>query len=92
MSADSKIEYVELDNDEIWRIDYGEGYAMDISDYQEKTKNVDKTKYNGTIDKFLSLERGCKDIHFHDSIAFPRRIHIKKDISSSKNPRCTFTR
>ncbi len=85
MSANSRIEYVKLENDEIWRIDYDEGYAMDISEYQEKTKNVEKIKYNGTIERFLSLERGCKDIHFHDSINFPRRIHMRNNGSLSKS-------
>ena len=94
MSSENKIEYVELNDEEIWQINYDEGYAIDI-DRKENINRVlceNRIKYAGSIDQFLKEERGCKDIHFHESIAFPRRIQIQNKALTNKNSRCTFRR
>ena len=43
---------------------------------------------NGTIEDFLTKERGCRDIHFHNTMNLPR-IHMKKYGKDVKTI-CTF--
>jgi hypothetical protein len=34
-------------------------------------------KYSGKIDDFLSEQRGCKNIHFHETVDVQPRTHMK---------------
>ncbi len=75
------LEYVILNDDEseLWEIDYDSGHAANVSDYM----NVDSLKYDsvvrysGKIDDFLSEQRGCKKIHFHETMDDQPRLHMK---------------
>ncbi len=82
------LEYI-LINNEIWEIDYNEGNAIEVSEYKKRgfLKNIIEYS-NGTIEDFLTKERGCRDIHFHNTMNLPR-IHMKKYGKDVKTI-CTF--
>ena len=97
-SADNDIiEYVLLNDDdndnnhihELWEINYTAGHALDVSEIMKSDSlqnNV--TTYSGTIEDFLTKERECTNISFHDSMNLPTSIHLKGDRSA--NHSCTF--
>jgi hypothetical protein len=82
------LEYI-LINNELWEIDYNKGHATEVSEYKKREflKNIIEYS-NGTIEDFLTKERGCRDIHFHNTMNLPR-IHMKKYGKGVKTI-CTF--
>ena len=83
------LEYI-LINNEIWEIDYNEGHAIEVSEYKKREfleKNIFEYS-NDTIEDFLTKERGCRDIHFHNTMNLPP-IHMKKYGKDVKTI-CTF--
>jgi hypothetical protein len=79
-----------IDKDEIefWEIDYKNKIALDVTEII-KPESIDKLiRYSGKIEEFLQKERGCKDIHFHNSFRFPSRIHLKNNNHNLKG--CDF--
>jgi hypothetical protein len=100
------VEYVLLkeDNDDkdnikgnkeqLWEIDYDKGYALDISEITDLdliSKEYKLIGYFGNIEDFLLTERGCTDIHLHDSVGLPDQIHLKdKRSGGSAHHGCTF--
>ena len=74
------LEYVILNDDsELWEIDYDSGHAANVSDYVklELLKRDSIVKYSGTIENFLSEQRSCKNIHFHETMNVQARMHMK---------------
>jgi len=75
------LEYVILDDDEseLWEIDYDTGHAANVSDYVQLDllKHDSIVRYFGKIEDFLSGQRGCKNIHFHETMDVQPRIHMK---------------
>ena len=71
------LEYIMINN-EIWEIDYNEGHAIEVSEYKRREflEKIIIEYSNGTIEDFLIKERGCRDIHFHNTMNLPR-IHMK---------------
>ena len=73
------LEYVILNDDEseLWEIDYDSGHAANVSDYM----NIDSLKqgsiYSGTIADFLSEQRHCENIHFHETMDVQPSMHMK---------------
>jgi len=94
---DDIIEYVLLnDNNDnnhmhgLWEINYTAGHALDVSEIMKSDSlqnNV--TSYSGTIEDFLTKERGCRNISFHNSMNLPTSVHLKGDRSAA-NHSCTF--
>ena len=90
------IEYVLLNDDgnnnhmhELWEINYTAGHALDVSEIMKSDSlqnNV--TRYSGTIEDFLTKERECRNISFHDSMNLPTSVHLKGDRSADHS--CTF--
>jgi hypothetical protein len=82
------LEYITLNN-ELWEIDYNKGHAIEVSEYKKREFLKNVIEYSeGTIEDFLIKERGCRDIHFHNTMNLPR-IHMKrygKDVKTI----CTF--
>jgi len=74
------LEYVFLINtNELWEIDYNKGHAIDISEInRKKLSDLNALEYKGSIEEFLTNERGFQDIHKHDSTIFQGRIHLNK--------------
>lgn len=86
---DNPLEY-NMINNEIWEIDYYEGHAIEVSGYKRREsleKNIIENS-NGTIEDFLIKERGCRDIHFHNTMNLPR-IHMRRYGKDTKTI-CTF--
>jgi hypothetical protein len=88
------IGYVLLNNDdnnmnELWEINYTAGHALDVSEVikSDSLKN-NVTRHSGTIEDFLTKERECRNISFHDSMNLPTSIHLKANRST--NHSCTF--
>jgi hypothetical protein len=88
------IEYVLLNDDdnninELWEINYTTGHALDVSEVMksDSLKN-NVTRYSGIIEDFLTKERECRNISFHDSMDLPRSVHLKGERSA--NHSCTF--
>jgi hypothetical protein len=88
------IEYVLLNDDdnnidELWEINYTTGHALDVSEVMksDSLKN-NVTRYSGIIEDFLTKERECRNISFHDSMNLPKSVHLKGDRSGSHS--CTF--
>jgi hypothetical protein len=81
----AQLEYVLIDgndNNELWEIDYDNGRALDVSEVVKlETIKSNLTRYSGRIEDFLIKERRCKNIHPHNRMVFPERIHTKS---------CTF--
>jgi hypothetical protein len=75
------LEYVILNNDEseLWEIDYDAGHAVNVSGYVklDSLKHDSMVKYYGTIEDFLSEQRSCKNIHFHETMNVQTRIHME---------------
>ena len=75
------LEYVILNDDEseLWEIDYDSGHAVNVSDYMklDSPKHDSIVKHSGTIEDFLSEQRRCKNIHFHETMNIQARIHMK---------------
>ena len=76
------LEYVILNDDEseLWEIDYDTGYAANVSEYVQMfdlLKHDSIGIYSGKIEDFLSEQRRCKNIHFHERIGTPARLHTK---------------
>ena len=93
-SADNNIiEYVLLNDNnmyELWEINYTTGHGLDVSEIMKSDllkNNV--TRYSGTIEDFLTKERECRNISFHDSMNLPRSVHLKGGRSGSHS--CIFS-
>lgn len=93
-AGDDIIEYVLLNDNnnnihELWEINYTTGHALDVSEVMksDSLKN-NVTRYSGTIEDFLTKERECRNISFHDSMNLPKSVHLKGDRSGSHS--CTF--
>jgi hypothetical protein len=75
------LEYVILNDDgsEVWEIDYDTGHAANVSEFVQldSLKHDSIVKYSGTIENFLLEQRGCKNIHFHDTMNVQPRTHMK---------------
>jgi hypothetical protein len=75
------LEYVILNDDEseLWEIDYDTGHAANVSEYVQldSLKHDSIVKYSGKIENFLSEQRGCKKIHFHETMDVQPRMHMK---------------
>ena len=87
---DVNLEYVLLSgiDGELWEIDYENSIALNVSDVI-KQETVNKlTTYSGKIEEFLTKERGCDNIHFHNSFSIPARIHMSS--KKSKLRGCEF--
>ena len=73
------LEYEILNDDEseLWEIDYDSGHAANVSDYM----NIDSLKqggvYSGRIAVFVSEQRHCENIHFHETMDIQPRLHMK---------------
>jgi hypothetical protein len=93
LAGDDIIEYVVLNDNnnmhELWEINYTTGHALDVSEVMksDSLKN-NVTRYSGTIRDFLTKERECRNISFHDSMNLPTTVHLKGDRSGSHS--CTF--
>ena len=79
IKEDNDLEYVITDGNinELWEIDYKNKIALDISEIVKIDSIENPIKYLGKIEDYLQKEKGYKDIHFHDSFRFPKRIHLK---------------
>ena len=79
IKKESDLEYVIIygNINELWEIDYKNKIALDISEIVKPDSIENPIKYLGKIEDYLQKERGYKDIHFHDSFGFPKRIHLK---------------
>jgi hypothetical protein len=89
-NINTNLEYVIADGNEneLWEIDYDKNIALDVSEVI-KPRLIDKViTYSGKIEDFLQKERGCKNIHFHNSFSIPTRIHLKEHNSKLKG--CNF--
>jgi hypothetical protein len=84
------LEYVLLNgmDGELWEIDYEKNIALNVSDVVKQDSVYKLTTYSGNIEDFLSRERGCTNIHFHNSFSVPTRIHM--DNQRSKLRGCEF--
>ena len=76
------LEYVILNDDEseLWEIDYDTGHAAaNVSEYVQLDllKHDSIVKYSGKIEDFLSVQRGCKNIHLHETMDVQPRMHMK---------------
>ena len=75
------LEYVILNNDEseLWEINYDTGHAANVSEYVkiDSLKHDSIVKYSGRIENFLSEQRSCKNIHFHETMDIQPRLHMK---------------
>lgn len=76
------LEYVILNDDdesELWEIDYDSGHAANVSEYVQLDllKHDSIVKYSGRIEDFLSEQRRCKNIHFHETMGVQSRLHMK---------------
>jgi hypothetical protein len=75
------LEYVILNDDEseLWEIDYDAGHAANVSEYVQLDllKHDSVVKYSGRIEDFLSEQRRCKNIHFHETMDIQSRLHMK---------------
>jgi hypothetical protein len=75
------LEYVILNDDEseLWEIDYDSGHAANVSDYTKVDLLIQGSsiKYSGTIEDFLSEQRRCENIHFHETMDIQPRLHMK---------------
>jgi len=82
------LEYILIKN-ELWEVDYTKGHATEVSEYKKREFLENIIEYaDGTIEDFLTTERGCRDVHFHNTMNLPR-IHMKK-YGKDVNTICTF--
>lgn len=74
----SNIEYVLLNGNELWEIDYNKGSAIDVTEVIKKeTLKQEPMEYVGSIEDYLAKQKKCKNIHFHESAFGFERVHIK---------------
>jgi hypothetical protein len=75
------LEYILLNDneDELWEIDYDKGHAINVSEYVKlDLLNYDNIiRYSGTIEDFLINGRACKNVHFHETMGVPARLHVE---------------
>jgi hypothetical protein len=75
------LDYVILNDDEseLWEIDYDTGHAANVSEYVQLDllEHDNIVKYSGRIEDFLSEQRRCKNIHFHETMDVQTRLHMK---------------
>ena len=78
------LEYVILNDDEseLWETDYDAGHAANVSEYVQldSLKQDSIVRYSGRIEDFLSEQRRCKNIHFHETMDVQARLHMKSCI------------
>jgi hypothetical protein len=78
-----KKEYIMLNRNELWEIDYSRRSAIEVSEVvQKELLKGQLSEYTGSIEDYLNKEKHCKNIHFHTSISGAPRAHIKDS--------CTF--
>ncbi len=89
-NKDVNLEYVLLNGieEELWEIDYENNIALNVSDIVKQGSVSKLTTYPGKIEDFLTKERGCDSIHFHNSFSIPMRIHM--NTQKSKLRGCEF--
>jgi len=74
----AKVEYVLLNGNGLWEIDYGKGSAIDVTEVIRKETLKEKPiTYAGTIEDYLTRQKKCKNFHFHESAFGYARAHIK---------------
>lgn len=75
------LEYILLNDneDELWEIDYDKGHAINVSEYVklDLLNYDDIIRYSGTIEDFLINGRACKNVHFHETMGVPARLHVE---------------
>ena len=62
---------------ELWEIDYDRGYAANEYVQIDLLKHDSIAKYSGKIEDFLSEQKGCKNIHLHETMDVQPRMHMK---------------
>jgi len=77
-SASESVEYVLLESigNELWEIDYQNGIALNVTEIINPETAGNIIKYTGKIEEFLLNERRLKNLHFHESVNFPMRVHF----------------
>jgi hypothetical protein len=77
-SASESVEYVLLESigNELWEIDYQNGIALNVTEIINPETAGKIIKYTGKIEEFLLNERRLKNLHFHESVNFPMRVHF----------------
>ena len=67
------------DESQLWEIDYDTGHAANVSEYVQLDllKQDSIVKYSGKIQDFLSEQRRCKNIHFHETMDVHSRLYMK---------------
>ncbi|MEJ7642022.1 MAG: hypothetical protein WKF36_07485 [Candidatus Nitrosocosmicus sp.] len=75
---DVNLEYVLLSgiDGELLEIDYENSIALNVSGVIRQDTINRLNTYSDKIEDFLSKERGCDNIHFHNSFSIPTRIHM----------------
>ena len=77
-----KKEYIILNRNELWEIDYSRRSAVEVSEVvQKQLLKTQPIEYHGSIEDYLNKEKHCKNIHFHASISGAPRAHLSS---------CTF--
>lgn len=78
-----ELEYVLLNDTELWEVDYSRRTAVEVSEVVQKyLLKKQPIEYNGSIEDYLNKKKNCKNIHFHRSLSGAPRAHIKSS--------CTF--
>ena len=79
VSTSAAVEYVLLDGvtNELWEVDYENGIALNVTEIIKPETAGNIIKFSGKIEDFLSNERGLKNLHFHESVNFPMRVHFE---------------
>lgn len=77
-TAAKSVEYILLEGfvNELWEIDYQNGIALNVTEIINPESAGNIMKYAGKIEDFLSNKRGLKNLHFHESVNFPMRVHF----------------
>jgi hypothetical protein len=71
-------EYVLLNGNELWEIDYNKGSAIDVTEViRMETLRLKPVDYAGSIEDYLTKQKKCKNFHFHESASGFNRAHIK---------------
>lgn len=74
----SNVEYVLLNGNELWEIDYNAGLAIDVTEVIRRESLKQKPiGYAGSIEDYLAKQKKCKNFHFHESAFGFERAHIK---------------
>ena len=70
------LEYIVLNNNEEWEINYDTGMATNISGYMKlDSVRTEVTKYSGAIEDFLVKERSCTNVHHQEDITISAKFH-----------------